>query len=626
MKKFDRLKVTEIQPTGWLLDQLKIQMKGLSGKLYEIWDSVGSYSGWLGGTGESWERAPYYLDGLVPLSYYLEDQEHWELCCRFIEWTLNSQDETGNFGPVCTKHEQWSRYAMLKVLIQYEEITGDERVLPFVEGYLRYMAMLVGQTEIKEWSRARIPDLLYVGKWLYDRTGKEEVLEYMRKIDSSSLDWCDFLENLPFPRPASYYFNWKAMSHMYNEEIDRMAPYHLTHIVNVTMGFKHPAMRALLCHDRDYGKLAKEGIEEVIRRHGVASGCINGDEHLAGNNPTQGSELCSVVEYMFSLQALMEVFGDSCFGDWMERLAYNALPATITEDFMGHQYLQQANQIIADNTERPWFNNDSDSNMFGLEPNFGCCTANMHQGWPKFVNALWYRENDETLVSMVFAPNAVSTVLGGEKVTISLETQYPFRDRLCYCLEEAPTKKITVKIRIPGWCKAPEVQCEGAKISCDQDCHFIAVEKQFSAGDRIEAVFAMPVSISDWYHGSVAVERGPLVYGLDIRERWEAVKEACGVKDYSVYPESPWNYAICREVKPTVEEQEVSNIPFSKNAAPVRIKLAAKRLESWKVVNGNTGEMPASPVMDGGEEEEVTLIPFGCTKLRVSQFPYYSRS
>lgn len=623
MKKFDRLKVTEIRPNGWLMDQLKIQMNGLSGKLYEIWDSVGSYSGWLGGTGESWERAPYYLDGLLPLSYYLNDKEHWDLCCRFIEWTLNSQDETGNFGPVSTKQEQWSRYVMLKVLIQYQEITGDERVVPFVRNFLKYMAELTKEVEIAEWSEARVPDLLYVGKWLYDLTKDPEIIEYMRQIDKSSLDWCDFLEDLPFPRPASYYINWDAMKHMYNYEMDKMVPYHRTHIVNVTMGFKHPAMRALLDSQKDYEKIAREGIREVIRKHGVASGCINGDEHLAGNNPVQGSELCSVVEYMFSLHALMEVFGDTEFADQMERLAYNALPATITEDFMGHQYLQQANQIIADDRKRPWFNNNSDSTLFGLEPNFGCCTANMHQGWPKFVNALWYREKEDTLVSMVFAPNTVDTVLGDEKVSITLDTKYPFRDELTYVFEQAVSKKIKIKIRIPDWCDDPKVQCEKAEIWEDKENRFIIVEKQFCQGDRIEVKLPMKVAMTEWYKGSVAVERGPLVYGLDIKERWETVKEVGGVKDYAVYPESPWNYAICREISSTVEEMEVSAVPFSKECPPVRIQIAGKQLEDWTENDGNTGEMPVSPVISDEKEEMLSLIPFGCTKLRVAQFPYY---
>ena len=126
-KKLRCVNIPDVEPEGWLKDQFEIQMNGLTGKLYDVWDSVGSYSGWLGGTGENWERAPYYLDGLLPLAYYLKDKEHWDIAERFVEWTLNSVDGEGNFGPVTSKEDYWSRFVMLKVLIQYHEITEDER-------------------------------------------------------------------------------------------------------------------------------------------------------------------------------------------------------------------------------------------------------------------------------------------------------------------------------------------------------------------------------------------------------------------------------------------------------------------------------------------------------------------
>ena len=75
-------------------------------------------------------------------------------------------------------------------------------------------------------------------------------------------------------------------------------------------------------------------------------------------------------------------------GDRLEKLAFNALPATFKKDMRAHQYDQQVNQVVcAKAASRVYTNNGPDSNLYGLEPNFGCCTANLHQGWPKFVVA-----------------------------------------------------------------------------------------------------------------------------------------------------------------------------------------------------------------------------------------------
>ena len=54
-------------------------------------------------------------------------------------------------------------------------------------------------------------------------------------------------------------------------------------------------------------------IELLDRHHGQVTGMFTGDECLAGKNPLQGTELCSVVEFMYSLEHLFSVFGDPFF-------------------------------------------------------------------------------------------------------------------------------------------------------------------------------------------------------------------------------------------------------------------------------------------------------------------------
>ena len=629
-KRLHTFSIPEVKPEGWLKRQLEIQMQGLTGKLFDIWDSVGSYSGWLGGTGENWERAPYYLDGLLPLSCYLEDKEHWDIACRFVEWTLGSQDEEGNFGPVASKEDYWSRFVMLKVLIQYYEIKKDSRVLPFFDRYFQYLYKKIPQVPMKQWSSARIGDLLYCIQWYCEREERSYIPALVEMLRKQALDWVDIFTDFPFTRPAGYYYDWnKEYTHFSWEDYHDTMKYHANHIVNVTMGFNYPAMLSYFFDDLDYEAVSLAGMESADKYHGVASGAVNGDEHLSGNNPSQGAELCSIVEYMFSLQTMLEAFGLPCFADKMERLAYNALPATVTEDFMAHQYVQQANQVLVSKAKRNWFNNNEESNMFGLEPNFGCCTANMHQGWPKFVKSLWYRESDSEVVSMVFAPCRLETEAEGKKLCIREETEYPFKEKITYHVEEAFHDGLEFKIRIPGWCSACKIYKNGICVkevkNREKTGDVVSVCRGIRTGDKIEAEFSMEIETSHWFHNSVAVERGPLVYALDMKERWKAVREVAGVRDYEVYPESDWNYAL--EENPSFEMQagRVGMIPFSKEHPPIRLKTRGRRLDSWKLEDNSAGTLPVSPISPDGTEEEITLIPYGCTKLRVTQFPWYKK-
>ena len=630
-KKLHTFQIPEIKPEGWLKRQLEIQMNGLTGKLYDVWDSVGSYSGWLGGTGENWERAPYYLDGLVPLSRYLNDEEHWKLACRFVEWTLGSQDEEGNFGPEASKTDYWSRFVMLKVLIQYYEIENDKRVLELFDGYFRYLCKKLPDAPMKQWSRARIGDLLYCIQWYCEQEEKDYIPVLVDLLREQALDWTDIFENFPFTRPTAYYYNWdKEFTHYAQEQFDDTMNYHTNHIVNVTMGFKYPAMLSYFYDDKDYEAVSVTGIKSAEKYHGVATGAINGDEHLSGNNPTQGAELCSIVEYMFSLQTMLEAFGQPYFADKLEKLAYNALPATITEDFMAHQYLQQANQVLVTNAKRNWFNNNNEANMFGLEPHFGCCTANMHQGWPKFLKNMWYRDDNAGLISMVFAPCRLETEIDGKKLRIREETEYPFREKITYYAEEASHDELEFRLRIPAWAVSYKIcvngQCVREAFRTNETAEIVSVCKGIKTGDKIEAEFTAEILQSRWFHNSIAVERGPLVYALDIKESWNAVKEVAGVKDYEVYPESSWNYALEENPVFDVRLQEIGAVPFSKTTPPVRLKTTGRALSTWKLEQNSAGMLPVSPVTADGADENITLIPYGCTKLRITQFPWYSEN
>ena len=327
------------------------------------------------------------------------------------------------------------------------------------------------------------------------------------------------------------------------------------------------------------------------------------------------------------LETDISILGDAALGDRLERISYNALPATFSSDMWAHQYDQQANQVLCSLANHRWATNGPESNIFGLEPNFGCCTANMHQGWPKLASHLWMATEDGGLAAIAYGPSNVSTSLRGAPVTIEELTEYPFRDSVTLAIKLARPASFPLVLRIPAWADGATVMVNGEAQGGVTACSFYRLDRKWSNGDRVGVRFPMQVRTSTWYNNSVAVERGPLVYSLKIGESWHKIKQTGPAADWEVYPVTPWNYALVLDPKQpadwfTVKENAVSKQPFDPNSPAVEITAKARRLAAWQLVDDSAGPLPASPVKSGLSEETITLIPYGSGKLRITAFPY----
>ncbi len=611
---YNPLPLGAIEPQGWLRKQLEIQAAGLTGHLDDFWKDVGSNSGWLGGSGESWERGPYFLDGLLPLAYQLKDEALIKKANRWVEWTLTHQAPSGQIGPV-SNNDWWPRMVMLKVLTQYAEVSGDKRVVPLMTRYFEFELGELPRRPLQDWGKYRWQDNVYTVFWLYNRTGNPKLLELAKLLRNQGYDWEAQFKDFKYTGKETR----SSLGLTKGPPPDRAMQ---THGVNNAMALKEAPIRYLLsgtpadkgAFDRQWNLLSKY--------HGLPNGMFSGDEHFAGIDPSQGIELCAVVETMFSLEDAFSILGEPAIADQLEKVTYNALPATLSDDMWSHQYDQQPNQIACTRAHRAWSTNNDDSNMFGLEPNFGCCTANLHQGWPKFVSSLFMATPDGGLVTVAYAPSRVHASVNNTNVEIEEQTDYPFRGTVHLVIRTPKPVSFPLQLRIPAWATATSIKVGGTD-SRVTDRPFHIVRRTWKNGDTVDLRFETPVRVSRWFHQSAVVERGPLVFALPVKAHWDKVKSyAEKSADWELKPESKWNYAFeLSDCQPPVKESAIGDVPFSIEKPAVAIRVNARILPAWTIQENSAGTLPESPVESRNDTEELSLIPYGAAKLRITAFP-----
>jgi uncharacterized protein len=602
----------QIHPAGWLLNQLQIQAEGLTGHLDEFWPDVAE-SGWIGGTAEGWERGPYWLDGLVPLAFLLQDErlkakvEHW------VDSILERQQEDGWLGPLHDtkygyEHDPWPVSIALKALTQYQEATADTRIIPALKRFFRRLQEIIVIQPLVSWASMRGADLVLSVYWLFEHIGEDWLLELVHTLQQQSYDWVGHFEHFVYKEKQT---SWQ----------------HETHVVNTAMALKQPGVWYRLSQSQHHRQAVQMIIETLDTYHGQVTGVFSGDENLAGKNPSQGTELCAVVEYLYSLETLLTIFAEPTLADRWERIAFNALPAPFKPDMWAHQYDQQVNQVICAIAEdRIYTTNRADANIFGLEPDFGCCTANMHQGWPKFVCHLWMRTQDEGLAALSYAPCTIKTSLSGIPVQIEVKTSYPFHETVQMVLSASHPVRFPLLLRVPGWAKGAQVRLGEGEPEAVEPGSFYRLDREWHRPTLLSMDVPMHLQFQKRYHESVSIERGPLVYALKIEEEWKQIRGELPHADWEVSPKSPWNYALKLEkahpeASCKVLLHPLGAAPFSPEEPPITIQVRGRQIPTWTIEQNAAGPLPVSPVSSVQPLEDLTLLPYGCTNLRIAEFP-----
>lgn len=656
--KFEPLPLGSIKPRGWLRDQLQLMADGLAGHEHDFYHYVVD-NPWLGGKSDYSslnEAFPYWFNGLVALAYGLDDERLKTQVLGAADYIVSHQQLDGWLGPetdVSTRNF-WARYPLFLGLSQLVEAEPKVRgtvpaaMFRFLDlmhsmlanNYQGYVAHS-GDNFDDQWGRSRAADMILALEWMYEHDSPS--LGFPTRPDNvSQLIW----ESMQYFQEQAYDWSYWFSDGVYIKDDLDLYPVEVTnqlfpfvHGVNAGQGLKAGAVIRRFTSNDTLLTSTRNGVDWTFTYHGTPSGAIIGDERLSGLSPVRGTELCLVVETMYSLSYLYHALGDHTFADRAELAAFNALPAMTMPDWWAHQYIAQTNQPISHRLDKvPFWNVNNVGQTFGLEPNYPCCTVNHPQGFPKFLSASFVRNGDNGIGHALLGPATVTTTTNsGVNVSIDCATNYPFNNVLYYTI--TADKPFAFSARVPSWAVFSGTTFSangGSTVPAEPDPNTGMASVNLPTGTTILVYrIGATVRAEPRANDTVAVYHGALLYAVPVQGNYSYTSPANyppgsgapdQAHDWTILPVVPWNIGIDPStlVFHSSEDQDNEQLPnpiFQEKAPPVTVSALACEI-NWSLLDGYAPNPPLKGQRNcSGDAFNVSLTPYGAAKLHVAELP-----
>ncbi|MCX6908149.1 MAG: glycoside hydrolase family 127 protein, partial [Verrucomicrobia bacterium] len=476
-EQFQFLKVGEVQPRGWLLDQIHTDVTGGYGPVLDkltdrcevpVFDCRHKSELAKPKIGEVWwngETTGNWLDGLIRTAYLSGDAAAKRQVDQMVARILAMQEEDGYLGtypkalryeqPVTTKNgELWSQTCLFRGLLAYYEFTGRSEVLEAVRRASKLMISKYGPSR-SYWKEGSVGggggpghDIMFVDicEWLYRLTGDKSFVEFSRFLYDGYSELINLREH---DIQLRHLADMRALFEGHGA--------HVMEHLRVPL-FVHHATG-----DTKYRTAAENCFPKTARHLSAGGACISDEGvHQRAGSPNIGCEYCTMLELLNSLQSGVQKTGRAPLADWIELLTFNSAEGARQRDGKAIQYCTRDNQFEAARKGA--------GSRFKLSPTHDdvavCCPVTALKFFPYFVNQLWMKAaSGDGLVAVSYAPNELTTTVGGVKVRIVTDTVYPFEDEVRMAI--TPEKPITfaLRLRVPGWAGDTKIEPAGASVA-----------------------------------------------------------------------------------------------------------------------------------------------------------------
>ncbi|HXM54960.1 MAG TPA: beta-L-arabinofuranosidase domain-containing protein [Candidatus Dormibacteraeota bacterium] len=259
--------------------------------------------------------------------------------------------------------------------------------------------------------------------------------------------------------------------------------------------------------------------DDMVRRMVYVTGGV-GSQHFGeafgeGWELPNGSAYCetcaAIASVMLSWRLLLAT-GSSRYADLMERTLFNGFLSGVSLDGGRYFYVNPLLSLGTDavlgrtRVERfPWHD-------------CACCPPNVMRLLASLQHYLVTRDEGGLQVQQ-YAPMSVRTAVGGSAVALTMATEYPWDGDVSIVVEDAAgDAPWELSLRVPDWCAEPRLTVNGAPADARVSDGYAVVGRTWRAGDVVRWSVPMPARLTEAHprvdaaRGSVAVERGPIVY------------------------------------------------------------------------------------------------------------------
>ncbi len=525
---FTWLPMGEVKPAGWIKEQMTRDLsKGFAGRLDELCpeassDIFGSHrnSGsaennrnsakinwWNGETEGNWRS------GFLMMAYLAGDKEAMRKADEYVRHILAAQDEDGYlgvFGPdmrFSAAGDLWTQACLLRGLLAYAELAGDERVHKAVlrAADLTVSTMGAGKTPLAS------------GPGGYGQSHDLMISDVMEKLfdQTGDVKYRDFM--------LSFY---EEMS-----QTARNADTNLRNLLDLDVGFadhgpntyetiRVPLWLWMATGREDLGRASRNALEKLSRYTEVSGSAVSQEDvaRLKPDPQFTEYEYCATKEIQSTLQSALQKTGVASLGDHIEQIWFNAAQGSRLPDGSAISYLTCDNRFHCDNLSPDGMHPDPQSKFSPTHADVAvCCNPNATNVAPLFVRGMWMRVTDGGLAALLYGPCAVSTTVSGVRVQIEENTSYPFKNKVEITVQAEREIEFPLLLRDPEWSHGTAVACEGAAIR--REGGYWIVTRKWKTAATVALEFRPIVREVPATNGEVALQYGALLFAQRIEAR-----------------------------------------------------------------------------------------------------------